>query len=76
MPTLIAATALILGATGDIKYPAICIPRQLSHENNQTQINTEKDLSRRPDFKRGEETIAEVDRAGNTFRFFTCCNSL
>ena len=76
MSTLIAA-ALILGATGDIKYPAICIPRYLSDENSQTAMKVELTLSRRPDCKKiGEETITEGDRAGDTFPIFTCCTSL
>ena len=77
MSTLIVATALILGATGDIKYPAICIPRYLSDENIQAVTKVEKSLSSRPDCKKiGEETIAEGDRAGDTFSIFTCCTSL
>ena len=77
MSTLIAATALILGVTGDIKYPAICIPRYLSDEKIQRVAKVEEALSRRHNCKKiGEETIPEGDRAGDTFSIFTCCTSL
>ena len=77
MSVLIAASALILGVTGEIKYPAICIPKYLSEENTQSVTKVEKALSRRPDCKKiGEETITEGDRTGDTFSIFTCCTSL
>ena len=77
MSTLIAATALILGVTGDIKYPAICKETYLSDERVQNVAKAEKALSRKPGcMKIGEETITEGDRAGDTFSIFTCCTSL
>ena len=77
MPTLIAAAALILGVTGDIKYPAICKDTYLSDERIQNVDKTEKALLRKPGCMRiGEETITEGDRAGETFSIFTCCTSL
>ena len=77
MSTLIAATALILGVTGDIKYPAICEDTYLSDERVQNVAKAEKALLRKPGCMRiGEETIAEGDRAGDTFSIFTCCTSL
>ena len=77
MSTVIAATALILGVTGDIKYPAICKDTYLSEEQVQNVVMAEKALSRKPGcMKIGEETITEGDRAGETFSIFTCCTSL
>ena len=77
MSTLIAATALILGVAGDIKYPAICKETYLSDERVQNVAKAEKALSRKPGcMKIGEETITEGDRAGDTFSIFTCCTSL
>ena len=77
MPTLIAATALILVASGDIKYPAICKDTYLSDEKIQNVAKTERALSRKPGcMKIGEEIISEGDRAGETFSIFTCCTSL
>ena len=77
MSTLIAATALILGVSGDIKYPAICKETYLSDEQVQNVAQAEKTLLRKPGCMRiGEETITEGDRAGDTFSIFTCCTSL
>jgi len=77
MPTLIAATALILVASGDIKYPAICKDTYLSDEKVQNVVKTERALSRKPGcMKIGEETISEGDRTGETFSIYTCCTSL
>ena len=77
MSTLLAATALILGAIDDIKYPAICKDTYLSDERVQNVVKAEKALLRKPGCMRiGEETIAEGDRAGDTFSIFTCCTSL
>ena len=77
MSILIAATALILGVTGDIKYPAICKDTYLSDERVQNVAKAEKALLRKPGCMRiGEETIAEGDRTGDTFSIFTCCTSL
>ena len=77
MPTLIAAAALILVASGDIKYPAICKDTYLSDEQVQNVVKTESTLSRKPGcMKIGEEIISEGDRAGETFSIFTCCTSL
>ena len=77
MSTLIAATALILGVSGDIKYPAICKDTYLSDEQVQNVVKTERALSRKPGcMKIGEEIISEGDRAGETFSIFTCCTSL
>ena len=77
MSTLIAATALILGVSGDIKYPAICKDTYLSDERVQNVVKAERALSRkRGCMKIGEEIISEGDRAGETFSIFTCCTSL
>ena len=77
MSTLVAATTLILGVSGDIKYPAICIPRYLSDEKIERVAKVESTLSRRPSCRKiGEETIVEGERAGKTFSIFTCCTSL
>ena len=77
MSTLIAATALILGVAGDIKYPAICKDTYLSDEQIENVAKTERALLRKPGCMRiGEETITEGDRAGNTFSIFTCCTPL
>ena len=77
MSTLIAATALILGVSGDIKYPAICKETYLSDVRAQNVVKTERALSRKPGcMKIGEEIISEGDRAGETFSIFTCCTSL
>ena len=77
MSTLIAATALILGVSGDIKYPAICKDTYLSDERVQNVVKTERALFRKPGcMKIGEEIISEGDRAGETFSIFTCCTSL
>ena len=77
MSTLIAATALILGVSGNIKYPAICKETYLSDEQVQNVAKAEKALSRKPGcMKIGEETITEGDRAGEIFSIFTCCTSL
>ena len=77
MSTLIAATALILGVSGDIKYPAICKDTYLSDEKVQNVAKTERALSRKPGcMKIGEETISEGDRTGETFSIYTYCTSL
>ena len=77
MSTLIAATALILEVSGDIKYPAICKETYLSDELVQNVVKAERALSRKPGcMKIGEEIISEGDRAGETFSIFTCCTSL
>ena len=77
MSTLIAATALILGVSGEIKYPAICKDTYLSDEQIQNVVKAERALSRKPGcMKIGEEVISEGDRAGETFSIFTCCTSL
>ncbi len=77
MSILLASTALILGVSGDIKYPAICKDTYLSDEPVQNVVKTERALSRKPGcMKIGEEVISEGDRAGETFSIFTCCTSL
>ena len=77
MPALIAATAFIMGVSGDIKYPAICKDTYLSDERVQDVVKAERDLSRKPGcMKIGEEIISEGDRSGDTFSIFTCCTSL
>ena len=77
MSTLIAATALILGVSGEIKYPAICKDTYLSDEKIQNTAKIERALFRKPGcMKIGEEIISEGDRAGDTFSIFTCCTSL
>ena len=77
MSTLIAATALILGVSGDIKYPAICKETYLSDKRIQNVVKAERALSRKPGcMKIGEEIISEGDRAGETFSIYTCCTSL
>ena len=74
MSTLLAATALILGVSGDIKYPAICKDTYLSDKQIQNVVKTERALSRKPGcMKIGEEVISEGDRSGETFSIFTCC---
>ena len=77
MSILITATALILGVSGDIKYPAICKDTYLSDERVQDVVKAERTLSRKPGcMKIGEEIISEGNRAGETFSIFTCCTSL
>ena len=77
MSTLIAATVLILGVSGDIKYPAICKDTYLSDVQVKNVAETERSLSRKPGcMKIGEEVISEGDRTGETFSIFTCCTSL
>ena len=77
MSILITATALILGVSGDIKYPAICKDTYLSDEQVQNVVKAERALSRKPGcMKIGEEVISEGDRTGETFSIFTCCTSL
>ena len=77
MSILLASTALILGVSGDIKYPAICKDTYLSDEPVQNVVKTERALSRKPGcMKIGEEVISEGDRNGETFSIFTCCTSL
>ena len=77
MSILITATALILGVSGDIKYPAICKDTYLSDEKVQNLAKAERALSRKPGcMKIGEEIISEGDRTGETFSIFTCCTSL
>ena len=74
MTPLAAITALIFAMIGEIKYPAICIPKYLSDENTQSAKRVEEALFSRPDcIKIGEETITEGDRTGKTFSIFTCC---
>ena len=70
-------TAFLFAIGGQVKYPAICIPRYLSDEKIQNVRAVEEALSSRPGCIRiGEETIVEGDRAGDTFSIFTCCTSL
>ena len=77
MSIILATTSFILGFAGDIKYPAICKDTYLSDEQVQNVAQAEKALLRKPGCMRiGEETIAEGDRAGDTFSIFTCCTSL
>ena len=77
MPTLIAVTAIILGMSGEIKYPAICMDSYLSEEKVQNVMKAEKALSRKPNcMKIGEETITKGDRAGEIFPIYTCCTSV
>ena len=77
MSTLIAATALILGVSGDIKYPAICKDTYLSDEQVQNVVKTERALSCKPGcMKIGEEVISEGDRAGEIFSIFTSFTSV
>ena len=77
MPALIAVGAIILGMSGDIKYPAICKDRHLSDEKVQDIVKAEKALSGKPGcMKIGEETITKGDRAGEIFPIYTCCTSI
>ena len=77
MSTLIASAALILGVTGDIKYPAICKDTYLSDLRIQNVAKAEKALLRKPGCMRiGKEVVTEGDRAGDTFSIFTCCTPL
>ena len=77
MSALIASTALILGVSGDIKYPAICKDTYLSDERVQNVVKAERALSRKPGcMKIGVEIISEGVRAGETFSIYTCCTSL
>jgi len=77
VPTLIAVTALFLGVTGEIQYPAICKLRYLSDENIQNINKAEEALYSNPGcMKIGEETITEGDRVGKTFPIYTCCTSV
>ena len=77
MSTLIAATALILGVSDGIKYPAICKETYLSDERVQNVVKAERALSRKPGcMKIGEEIISKGDRGGETFSIFICCTSL
>ena len=77
MSTLIATTALILGVTGDIKYPAICKDTYLSDKRVENAEKAEKALIRKPGCMRiGNEVITEGDRAGENFSIFTCCTPL
>ena len=77
MQELIAVAAIILGMSGDIKYPAICKDRYLSDEKVQDVVKAEKALSRKPGcMKIGEETITKGDRAGEIFPIYTCCTSV
>ena len=77
MQTLIAVTALVLGVTGEIKYPAICNFKYTSDENIQNINKANKALYRKPGcMKIGDETIAEGDRVGETFPIYTCCTSV
>ena len=77
MSTLIATTALILGVTGDIKYPAICKDTYLSDEKAQDIKKVVKSLSRKPGCMHiGNETITEGERTGEVFPIYTCCTSI
>ena len=77
MSTLIASAALILGVSGDIKYPAICKDTCLSDLRVQNVAKAEKALLRKPGCMRiGKEVVTEGDRAGDTFSIFTCCTPL
>ena len=77
MPTLIAVTALVLGVTGEIKYPAICNLMYASDENIQNTKKANEALYRKPGcMKIGDETITEGDRVGETFPIYTCCTSV
>ena len=77
MPALIAVGAIVLGMSGDIKYPAICKDSYLSDEKVQDVMKAEKALSRKPGcMKIGEETITKGDRAGKVYPIYTCCTSV
>ena len=77
MPALIAVAAIVLGMSGDIKYPAICIDSHLSDEKVQDVVKAEKALSRKSGCMQiGEETITSGDRAGEIFPIYTCCTSV
>ncbi len=77
MQTLIAVTALALGVTSEIKYPAICNFKYTSDENIQNTNKANKALYRKPGcMKIGDETITEGDRVGETFPIYTCCTSI
>ena len=77
MSALIVSTALILGVSDGIKYPAICKDTYLSDERVQNVVKAERALLRKPGcMKIGEEIISEGERAGETFSIFTCCTSL
>ena len=77
MPTLIAVAAIILGMSGDIKYPAICKDSYLSDVKVQDVVKAEKALTSKPGcMKIGEETITKGDRAGEIFPIYTCCTSV
>ena len=70
-------TTFVFAIGGEVKYPAICIPRYLSDEKIQSVRSVEEVLSSKHGCMRiGEETIVEGDRAGDTFSIFTCCTSL
>lgn len=77
MQDLIAVAAIILGMSGDIKYPAICKDSYLSDEKIQHVVKAEKALSRKTGcMKIGEETITNGDKAGEIFPIYTCCTSV
>lgn len=77
MPPLIAVAAIVLGMSGDIKYPAICIDSYLKDEKVQDVVKAEKALSRKSGcMKIGEEAITSGDRAGEIFPIYTCCTSV
>ena len=77
MQDLIAVVAIIIGMSGDIKYPAICKDSYLSDEKIQDVVKAEKALSRKPGcMKIGEETITNGDKAGEIFPIYTCCTSV
>ena len=77
MQDLIAVVAIIIGMSGDIKYPAICKDSYLSDEKIQDVVKAEKALSRKTDcMKIGEETITNGDKAGEIFPIYTCCTSV
>ena len=77
MQDLIAVAAIILGMSGDIKYPAICKDSYLSDEKIHDVAKAEKALSRKTGcMKIGEETITNGDKAGEIFPIYTCCTSV
>ena len=77
MQDLIAVAAIIVGMSGDIKYPAICKDSYLSDEKIQDVVKAEKALSRKTGcMKIGEETITNGDKAGEIFPIYTCCTSV
>ena len=77
MTSLVTITALILGMTSQIKYPAICKESYLSDEKVENVNKVANSLARKPGCMQiGEETITEGDRAGQVFPIYTCCTSV